>query len=37
MAEAITDQGVDLTDVEKEYSESYYITLEVVLRNDKAA
>ena len=37
MDQAITDQGVDLTNVEKEYSESYYIDLTVTLLNDKAA
>ena len=37
MDQAITDKGVDLTNVEKEYSTDYYLTLEVVLLNDKAA
>ena len=37
MDQAITDQGIDLTGVEKEYSADYYITLTVVLLNDKAA
>ena len=37
MDQAITDKGVDLTNVEKEYSADYYLTLEVVLLNDKAA
>ena len=37
MDQAITDSGVDLTNVEKEYSADYYVTLNVVLLNDKAA
>ena len=37
MDQAITDRGLDLTNVEREYSEDYYITLTVVLLNDKAA
>jgi serine protease Do len=37
MDQAITDKGLDLTNVEREYSEDYYITLTVVLLNDKAA
>ena len=37
MDQAITDKGVDLTNVEKEYSADYYLTLDVVLLNDKAA
>ena len=37
MDQAITDKGVDLSGVEKDYSESYYKTLEVTLLNDKAA
>ena len=37
MDQAITDKGVDLSGVEKNYSESYYLTLEVALLNDKAA
>ena len=37
MDQAITDKGVDLTNVDKEYKPEYYITLEVTLLNDKAA
>ncbi len=37
MDQAITDQGIDFTNVEKEYSADYYITLTVVLLNDKVA
>ncbi len=37
MDQAITDKGLDLTNVDREYSEDYYITLTVTLLNDKDA
>ena len=37
MDKAITAQGIDLTGVEKKYSEDYYITLTVTLLDDQAA
>ncbi len=37
MDQAINDKGLDLTNVDREYSEDYYITLTVTLRNDKDA
>ena len=37
MDKAISDEGIDLSGVDREYSESYYITLNVTLLNDTAA